>query len=126
MSYHQLEAVSAARIREILSRPMSESEDMLGMDGEFDPWDIFPSIYGSYSSEFDKCALDVLCDLRDDTHLRSDLASEIIREMLCVDHLCAYGTSPRVCFPTQEFRELLPELIAKWRRYTILAWGSCP
>lgn len=38
MSYHQLEAVSAARIREILSRPMSESEDMLGMDGEFDPW----------------------------------------------------------------------------------------
>ena len=117
------EEKAAANVRDILARPMAE-DGMLGCDGTFDPWDIFPSLYGSYSSEFDDCALAVLCDLRDGTHHRDDLASQILKEMLCTSDLCSYGTSPRVCFPNSSFRKMLPDLIAKWRLYVALQWGD--
>lgn len=55
---------------------------------------------------------------------RDDLGADIFREMLCVSDLCSYGTSPRVCFPTQPFKALLPALIEKWRAYAVLVWGE--
>lgn len=124
MDMYELEERAASHVREILARPMPESGNDLGCEGDFDPWDIFPSIYGSYSSEFDKCAIEVLCDLRDLECRRIDLAAEIIREMLCVADLCEYGTSPRTCFPSHEFAALLPSLIEKWRAYAALAWDE--
>lgn len=115
---------AVAKVAAILARPMPEAADRLGIEGEFSPWDIFPAIYGSYSSDFDACAIDVLCELRELRKDRSDLGAEMLREMLCVADLCDYGTSPRVCFPTSEFRELLPALIEKWRAYAEMAWGA--
>lgn len=112
----------AAKVREILARPMPESADMLGVEGEFDPWDIFPALYGSYDSAFDRLAIDVLCDVRDLKHRRDDLAADMLREMLCTADLCDYGSNPRVCFPTTQFAEILPALIEKWRAYAALAW----
>lgn len=50
------------------------------------------------------------------------LAEEMFREVLCNLELCDYGTSPRVCFPTNEFRVLLPSLIKKWREYYQIIW----
>lgn len=121
---YKTQAEAAAKVSELLALPMPESNDMMGIEGEFSPWDIFPAIYGSYSSEYDKCAIEVLCDLRDGTHHRTDLAGYMLREMLCVSNLCDYGTSPRVCFPTSEFRQLLPALVEKWREYALLAWSD--
>lgn len=92
-------------------------------DGEcFDPWDLFPSLYGSYSSDFDDLAIAVLEDIRDRAHRHDDLASEMFREILCTSGLCNYGTSPRVCFPTIEFAPLLPALIDKWKEYASIMW----
>lgn len=126
MSDHITKAdeAGAAFVREVLARPLPESPDMLGIEGEFDPWDIFPTLYGSYCSSFDQCALDVLSEIRDGHRKREDLGADMLREMLCTSNLCDYGTSPRVCFPTQQFSELLPALIEKWRTYAILAWGD--
>lgn len=120
----KVENEAAATVAALIALPLPESNDMLGIEGEFNPWDLFPAIYGSYSSDFDKCALDVLCDLRDGAHNRADLAGDIIREMLCVAHLCDYGTSPRVCFPTSQFKKLLPGLIEKWREYAVISWSD--
>jgi hypothetical protein len=93
-------------------------DDGLYSDGEcFDPWDLFPCLYGSYSSAFDDMALEVLSDIRDGTHNRTDLAGEMFREMLCTLGLCDYGTSPRVCFASGGFKDQLPSLIARWREY---------
>lgn len=115
---------AAAKVAALLALPMPESNDVLGIKDEFNPWDIFPAIYGSYSSEYDKCAIDVLCELRDNDHKRTDLGAYMLREMLCVANLCDYGTSPRVCFPTQDFRKLLPDLIEKWRAFALISWSD--
>ena len=120
----QREDAAAAKVAEILARPMPESRDMMGVEGEFDPWDIFPAIYGTYCSSFDKCAIDVLSEILAGDKLRRDLGAEMLREMLCVADLCEYGTSPRVCFPNQQFKALLPALIEKWRAWALLAWGD--
>ena len=125
MNYYQKQEIEAAkRLREMLTRPMPERADMLGCEGEFDPWDLFPSLYGSYSTEFDKLAIEVLCDIRDGLHRRDDLANEMFREVLCTTGFCNYGTSPRVCFPAKEFEAMLPDLIKRWREYANLAWGE--
>lgn len=113
---------AAARVRAIVALPMPE-DDNVGVDGEFDPWAVFPALYGSYSSDFDECAIEVLTQLLSDgRNMRHDLGAEMLREMLCTSHLCDYGTSPRACFPTTQFREMLPALIEKWQAYSNLAW----
>jgi hypothetical protein len=120
----KLQEEAAAKVSEIMARPIQESADFKTAD-DFDPWAIFPALYGSYCSDFDKCAIDVLTGLLDLNPRRKDLAADMLREMLCVADLCDYGTSPRTCFPTSEFRKLLPELIEKWRAYAVIAWGDC-
>ena len=95
--------------------------DRKGMDwssGEvFDPWALFPYLYGSYSEDFDEMAIEVLKELMDGTFKRRDLATKMFREMLCTSGYCDYGSSPRACFPTPEFREHLPNLITRWEAY---------
>lgn len=119
----QKQEEAAAKVRAIIDLPLPD-DGMLGFAGEFDPWEVFPALYGSYSSEYDQCALAVLSELQADTVVRHDLGAEMLREMLCRADLCDYGTSPRACFPTQQFRALLPELIEKWRAYAALQWGQ--
>jgi hypothetical protein len=121
MRIYELQAEAAARVREILDRPNAECRDFRSCD-DFDPWDIFPAIYGSYDSAFDDCAIAVLCEIRDGRRRREDLAADMVREMLCVANLCDYGTSPRHCFPTSEFKALLPELIERWQAYSKQSW----
>lgn len=118
------EDAAAAKVAAILALPMPESRDMMGCEGDFDPWAVFPALYGSYCSSFDKCAVDVLSEILAVGREREDLGADMLREMLCVADLCSYGTSPRVCFPTQQFKALLPALIEKWKVYAALAWGD--
>ena len=92
-------------------------------EDKFDPWNLVDNcVYGSYSSEFDGCAIDVLQELRDKRFIRSDLGAQMFREMLCVMGYCSYGTSPRVCFWDLD-DSLLEELISKWIEYMELEWG---
>ncbi len=67
-------------------------------------------------------ALMVLTNLLNSSCSKEALAHEMFREMLCTKGLCDYGTSPRVCFPTQQFKKLLPQLIEKWKAYYKLQW----
>lgn len=121
--YQRLEREAIERLTALLALRMPAFREEAGSEGVFDPWDIFP-VYGSYSSDFDECALDVLRELRDRAKVRDDLGAEMFREMLCKQELCNYGTSPRVCFPSERFRHLLPEFIEKWQAYAELQWGS--
>lgn len=115
---------AATKVRDILSRTMPETRDMLGLGDVFDPWDIFPAVYGTYCSSFDQCAIDVLSEIVNGKRVREDLGADMLREMLCTADLCSYGTSPRVCFPSTQFKELLPELIEKWITYEKISWGE--
>lgn len=116
------EREAAERVSALLSLPVPDYQEMVGSEGTFDPWLLFP-IYGNYSSEFDECAIDVLGEVLFGEKVRRDLGAEMFREMLCNINLCDYGTSPRVCFPTPQFRRLLPEFLEKWKAYSDLAWG---
>lgn len=125
------------RLRAELAKPVTvegEERQWLRGTGEiFDPWNIFPSLYGSYSSEFDNMAIRVLENI---VHGRGrwgadhgeGLAHEMFREMLCVAGLCNYGTSPRSCFPDyvdgESTEPLLVELLAKWRQYRDAEWAE--
>jgi hypothetical protein len=115
-------------LKTILDRPLPPNPEYAGVIDEktnkpmyFDPWEIFP-FYGNYSSAFHDMALRVLENLLAGRFDDEGLAEEMFREVLCNLELCDYGTSPRVCFPTNEFRVLLPSLIKKWREYYQIIW----
>jgi hypothetical protein len=112
---------AAGRVEAMLALPMP-AEDFEFDDEHFMPWDLFPAIYGTYSGDYDKMAVEVLTDLRDGSHIRDDLAAYMFKEMLCVMSLCDYGTSPRVCFPTSPFDQLLPSLIERWKEWYGVNW----
>lgn len=124
--YEKVEREAAYRLREILARPqMPDDLAACGAaEGEFDPWDIFPCLYGTYDSAFDALAIAVLIEVQNGRRVREDLAADMFREMLCTANLCTYGTSPRVCFATPHFKELLPDLIEKWQRFSALSWSD--
>lgn len=124
--YEAQERKAGEDLRSLLSKPPIPA-DGLYSDGEcFDPWDLFPSLYGSYNSEFDDMAIDVLSDIRDGTYNRVDLAAEMFQEMLCTAGLCDYGTSPRVCFASGALKEELPRFIERWREYADIVWHRMP
>lgn len=122
---------AADKVRVELAKLTPEHEHDIG-DGYFDPWELFPCLYGGYASDFDDMALVVLRNLElarqgrwDEQDWASEgLAHQMFREMLCTAELCEYGTSPRVCFVNGPFGELLPELIEKWEAYSRIRWGS--
>ena len=133
MDYFERQKVAADELRGLLKRPVAEEPQCQSVE-DFDPWEMFPCLYGSYSQAFDEMALDVLRSL----HLaatdnwdaaialkeKETLAHEMFREMLCNADLCDYGTSPRVCFANEEFAELLPAYIEKWEAYARMHWGE--
>lgn len=121
--YIRVDREAAAKVAELLKRPLPESAPDIWDSSYFDPWDIFP-LYGSYSEDFDELAIEVLEELRDHKKERRDLAAEIFRELLCNMNLCDYGSSPRVCYATSDFEALLPSFIEKWRAYANLRWGE--
>lgn len=129
MGCQQCYREAAEKVRVELAKPLCEAGDTQSVD-EFDPWALFPCLYGSYSKEFDDMALLVLRNLeiarmgRWDKQERGEtLAHEMFREMLCTADLCDYGTSPRACFVNTEFGELLSRLITKWQAYSDLHWN---
>lgn len=69
-------------------------------------------------------ALEVLFNLQNQAVTSEELSHEMFREYLCRNGLCKYGTSPRACFPSPSFREILPELIEKWKAFDLAMWGS--
>lgn len=109
-----------------LAKPVCRQDDFQSAD-HFDPWEAFPCLYGSYSSEFDDMAILVLNNLINRTFGRNGgegLAHEMFREMLCTADLCDYGTSPRGCFPVAGFAEILPALLEKWREHARVSWAD--
>lgn len=128
--YTKLAREANEELERLLARPTAPTSDDMGVIDEktnepeyFDPWDIFP-VYGNYSSEFDDMAIKTLESLLAGTFDDKGLAHEMFREILCKKSLCDYGTSPRVCFPTAQFKELLPKYIDKWEEYYKLSWGT--
>lgn len=123
---------AAEKVRAELAKPLADDRYMQGGDDTFDPWALFPYLYGSYSKAFDDMALGVLRHLQFAAEDRYDaiiwqqetLAHEMFREMLCTADLCDYGSSPRVCFATEAFKDILPALIAKWQDYSAMYWAE--
>jgi hypothetical protein len=103
----------------LLAKPIEKD---MSVDS-FDPWEPF-QVYGSYSSEFDDMAIRVLTDIQNEVFNNHNLADEMFREMLCNLEFCNYGTSPRVCFASGEFKKLLPEYIDKWKEYYKVQWDE--
>lgn len=126
--YQKAEREAGEELEKLIAKPDAPTQDMIGVIDEktnepeyFDPWDMFP-VYGSYSSEFDNMAIKTLENLLAGTFEDKGLAHEMFREILCKKGLCGYGTSPRVCFPTTQFKKLLPAYIEKWKQYYEIIW----
>ena len=122
MSQREAHIKAVEKVKAELAKP--DTEENFTHADDFNPWELFPSLYGTYCRSFDDCAIDVLKGLasRPMCWNRSDLAAQMFREMLCTADLCEYGTSPRVCFPTPEFKEVLGDLIARWEAYRERDW----
>lgn len=123
MDHWQRQKAASAKIAEIMALPIFDEHSESESESFFDPWESFP-IYGTYSSDFDECAIEVLEEIRDKRKKRDDLGAEMFREMLCRMDLCDYGTSPRVCFSTSDFEAVLPAFIEKWKAFSKAHWKS--
>jgi hypothetical protein len=119
--YAKKEREAAEKLVAMLALPINDGYMSTGE--YFDPWSLFPCVYGSYGGDFDRCAIDVLTEIKDKEKRRRDLGAEMFREMLCNASLCTYGTSPRVCFATMEFEPLLPDFIEKWKQHCLFQWA---
>lgn len=125
--YTRVQREAGEQLEALLALPLANNRyELLGAEGNFDPWSLFPLLYGSYGSDFDECAIEVLTELAEGGKHRDDLGANMFREMLCNLNLCDYGTSPRYCFPTTEFKALLPRLVERWKEYSALQWGDDP
>lgn len=90
----------------------------------FDPQEVFPCFYWTYSSAFDQMAIEVLECIRDRGDWTTQpLSHEMFREVLCRMDFCDYGSSPRGCFWRLE-PELLDALIAKFKEHLDVFWGE--
>jgi len=120
---YKVQREAGERLAAEMAKPMPRDEHECGSLDAFDPWELFP-IFGNYDGAFDKCAIEVLKEILSIERERTDLGADMFREMLCKMHLCDYGTSPRVCFPTAEFKALVPRLIEMWKEYSLIYWGT--
>lgn len=119
-------AKAEARLRAVLDKPWDappRDDGIFYQDDNFNPWDLFDCVYGSYSSTFDDCAIDVLTEIRDSKKIRYDLGAEMFREMLCTQDFCEYGSSPRVCFWNLD-PALLVRLLDRWTEYRDREWHA--
>ena len=121
MHFQRAQREAGEKLRQLMAFPDPSNEHEIGNAEFFDPWDFFP-LYGSYSSDFDQLAIDVLDELIEGKKVRDDLAAEMFREILCNLELCDYGTSPRVCFPTSQFASMIVELRDRWMKFSALSW----
>ncbi|MBB5985975.1 hypothetical protein [Sphingobium lignivorans] len=115
------------RLKSEIAKPQLTERWQRGTDDVFDPWNIFPCFYGSYSSAFDDMAILVLSNMQErkwGSLEGENLAHEMFREVLCTFGFADYGISPRCCFPVGEFEELLPVLLTKWREYAEAEWKN--
>lgn len=112
------------RVEALLVLPIVELNEIAGVGEFFDPWSLFPGVYGIYCEDFDQCAIEILNDLTNQRFERQDLGARMFREMLCTASLCMYGTSPRTCFPTPDFLPLVSRFMGKWKDYAFAQWGD--
>lgn len=116
-----------ATLESALAKPLPNSQEDLGLEEFFNPWDdIVQGIYGSYSSESDRLMIATLEAVRDGKSFELiDKEGFIIEFMLYVlagHGLTEYGSSPRGSWPDQ--RDLWQPLIDKWKGYAAVAWGE--
>jgi hypothetical protein len=130
--WEEVQRKAAERLGVILDRPLFDDPQMGDAD-DFDPWDIFNNtVYGSYSSHFDKLAIACLEGVRDRLSAREtaakhdmpELAVEMLYEMLCCADLCEYGSSPRIPWVTAHAKPMWQPLIDKWKAYSSLQWDA--
>lgn len=126
---HRVEREAAERLTAELAKPDEGEEGLQDHGVCFDPWSLFPAVYGTYGGEFDACAIQVLMELErqnagDWSGARSDLGARMFREMLCTAHFCDYGTSPRACFWSHRYADLLPQLRERWQAFSLRCWGE--
>ena len=116
------------RVKKWLQLPDANKAGELASYGEFfDPYEaLFPHLFGSYSADFDTAAIESLHEIYYVEHSPhyDSLPHKMFKEMLCKQDLCDYGTSPRGCFATPEFQEILPQIISRFKHYNKVQWGA--
>jgi hypothetical protein len=112
------------RVKENLSRPDISNKNDASVLGEFfDPWEaLFPHLYGSYSNDFGRIAIESLKEVMTVSYLLhfDSLPHKMYKEMLCVQELCEYGVSPRGCFAEIEFAEIIEDVIRRFEHYEMV------
>ena len=111
-----------------LSKPLTESDDIVH-DGVFDPWeDILSGIHGFYSSESDDLMISAMEAVRDrstfDFIEERGFAGEFALYVLSGHGMLDCGVSPRGGWPDSSIADLWGDLIAKWQDYAVTQWGG--
>ncbi len=118
-TYH----IDPLALAEVLDKPDAANEEELIGPAFFNPWtDLFPRIYGSYSSAMDDLFIDALKAVANHGHRAfreqygEDLA-ELALYILAGHDLTEYGTSPRTAYPNPQVADQWNLLITKWENY---------
>jgi len=100
-----------------------EGEDYHTVVEDF--WDILGIHCGGYGSDVDDDIIKVMEAMHAQVGNTSSIAShtglsephvELIQYILCSAGMCDYGTSPRGCWLIHTVKDLVPEIVARWRK----------
>lgn len=116
------------QIETLLAKPNRPSHEMYSSGEFFEPWqELFPNIYGNYSSEMDVLFIEALKAVRDRQlreYQEKYKAGELVMYILAGHELIDYGTSPRVGYANPVIADLWQTLIDRWIEYYEIAWDE--
>lgn len=115
-------------LAEVLAKPDASNEEELVDPQYFSPWnDLFPRVFGSYSSAMDDVFIDALKvtrggegqphDRRNIFRAKHGDAGELALYILAGHGFTEYGTSPRTAWPDPTVADQWDLLITKWENY---------
>ena len=113
------------RLAELLAYLRTDDPEDCG----FDPWELFPAVYGGYSSDHGEAAIEALERLLKVKEFLEppSIGVELLLEMLCRQELGEYGTSPRYAwFPSDEPRDvmIMKAWLERFIRYENERWNK--
>ncbi|MDI6025229.1 hypothetical protein QBK99_03260 [Corticibacterium sp. UT-5YL-CI-8] len=124
------DARAAARLAALLDKPLPATQEDVGCEEFFSPWDAFDRIMSPYNGEIDQVAVWTLEAIRDGENFdllnsKNGLFVEFFLHIMAGHAYVDYGTSPRGAFFTYGgTKELADQWISKWKEWYAVNWDE--
>jgi hypothetical protein len=125
LSEYHYEKIRDERFAELLALLRTDDPE----ECSFDPWELFPAVYGSYSEDHGEAAIEALQRVLKVKEFSGPptIGVELFMEMLCTQELAGYGMSPRTAWLESggpQHVSIMKEWLERFIRYENERWNK--